>query len=152
MGVSPVGGRGRPTYRQPALVSLVVVGGTVGTALRDRLETLFAAPAGGFPWVTFCINVSGAFLLGVLLEVLAAVVGEGRRRRGLQVAFGTGLLGGYTTYSTFVLEALAVAAQGDLALAVAYVVGSVLVGFGAAYAAMWLTRSAVRVWGTESAS
>ena len=44
------------------------------------------------------------------------------------------------------------AAQGDLALAVAYVVGSVLVGFGAAYAAMWLTRSAVRVWGTESAS
>ena len=56
---------------QPALVGLVVVGGTVGTALRDRLETVFATPAGELPWATFGINVSGAFLLGLLVEVLA---------------------------------------------------------------------------------
>ena len=81
-----------------------MVGGTVGTALRDRIETVFATPAGGLPWATFAINVSGAFLLGVLLEVLALVAPEGDRRRALQLTFGTGLLGGYTTYSTFVLE------------------------------------------------
>ena len=121
-----------------------MVGGTVGTAVRYRLESVFATPAGGMPWVTFAINVSGAFLLGFLLEALALVAADGRRRRALQLTLGTGLLGGYTTYSTFVLESIALGSHGTLPFAVAYVAASVVVGFAAAFVAMGLTRAAVR--------
>jgi fluoride exporter len=64
--------------------------------------------------------------------------------RALQLTFGTGLLGGYTTYSTFVLETIALASHGTLPFAVAYAAASVLVGFTAAFVAMGLTRAAVR--------
>lgn len=127
------------------MVGLVVIGGTLGTALRDRIETVFAThPAGGVPWPTFVINVSGAFLLGVLLEVLALVAPEGSRRRALQLTFGTGLLGGYTTYSAFVVETVTLGRHGSLPLAAIYAAGSVLAGFMAAFAAMGVTRAAVR--------
>lgn len=144
MALSTAGGEGRPAYLRPSLVGLVVLGGTVGTAVRDRLETAFATPAGQLPWATFGINVSGAFLLGFLLEILALVAPEGRRRRALQLTFGTGLLGGYTTYSTFVVEAIALGSHGTLPVAVGYVAVSVVAGFAAALVAMGATRAAVR--------
>lgn len=134
----------RPPYLRPSLVGLVVLGGTMGTALRDRIETVFATPAGGLPWATLTINVTGAFLLGVLLEVLALVAPEGNRRRGLQLTFGTGLLGGYTTYSTFVVETVNLGRHGSVPLAAIYAAGSVLAGFTAALLAMSVTRAAVR--------
>ncbi|MFP5416689.1 MAG: FluC/FEX family fluoride channel [Actinomycetes bacterium] len=123
-------------------MGLVILGGTAGTAVRDRIETLFATPPGGFPWATLAINVSGAFLLGALLELLVLAPEGGRR--ALQLALGTGLLGGYTTYSTFVLETVGLGSQGAGLTAAVYAVGSALAGFVAAFASMGITRALVR--------
>lgn len=134
----------RPAYRRPSLVGLVMAGGTVGTAVRAQLETTFAAPAGRFPWATLGINVSGAFLLGLLLELIVLHPGDPRRRQALQLTLGTGMLGGYTTYSTFVLEAISLEAHGVPLLALGYVVASLVAGFAAAFLAMGTTRAVVR--------
>lgn len=140
------GGQDRPTYLQPRLVGLVVLGGTAGTAVRDLLETAFATPAGAVPWITLAINVSGAFVLGFLLEGLA-LAGGGGRRRTAQLMLGTGLLGGYTTYSTFVLEAITLGRDGSLLVGVGYAAGSVAAGFAAAFLAMGIARALVSaVW------
>lgn len=132
-----------PAYLRPSLLGLVTLGGAAGTTLRSALESGFGAGAGEFPWATFAINVSGALILGALLEALALVTADGGRRRALQLALGTGLLGGYTTYSTFILEAVALGRGGDLPLAMAYAGASVAVGFLAASASMALVRRAV---------
>lgn len=144
------GGRARrPAYLRPELVGLVVLGGTVGTSLRDAIEGTFGTPAGQFPWATFAINVSGAFLLGCLLELLA-LVAPGRRRRALQLTLGTGLLGGYTTYSTFVLETVALGTPASGATALLYAASSLVAGFAAAFLAMTATRTVVRAAGGGS--
>ena len=131
-----------PAYLRPSLLGLVTLGGAAGTTLRSALESAFGAGAGEFPWATFAINVSGALILGALLEALALVTADSGRRRALQLALGTGLLGGYTTYSTFILEAVALGRGGDLPLAMAYAGASVAVGFLAASASMAPVRRA----------
>ena len=132
-----------PAYLRPSLIGMVALGGAAGTALRHAIESAFGASPGEFPWATFAINVTGALVLGALLESLTLVPAEGGRRRALQLTLGTGLLGGYTTYSTFVLETLALGRAGDLVLAAAYAVASLAAGFVAALAAMTLVHRLV---------
>ena len=85
------------------LVGLVLVGGGLGTSARAALEHALAAPT-GWPWVTFTINVVGSFALGLLLGALAGRGADEGWRRAVRLGCGTGALGGFTTYSTFVLE------------------------------------------------
>ncbi len=122
----------------------MALGGAAGTALRHALESAFGAGAGEFPWATFGINVSGALILGALLEALEPGDADGGRRRALQLTLGTGLLGGYTTYSTFVVETVTLGRRGEPALAAAYAGASIVAGFLAACAAMALVRRAIR--------
>lgn len=76
------------------------------------------------PWHTFAVNVSGAFVLGLLVAV-AARYGWPAWWRPL---LGVGLLGGYTTFSTFALEASELALRGHQLTSLAYAIGSVTVG------------------------
>ncbi|WP_307858105.1 fluoride efflux transporter FluC [Cellulomonas fulva] len=119
------------------LVGLVFLGGCVGTAVRWALEEAFAVPT-GWPWVTFAINVAGSFLLGLLLELLVRGGADAGWRRAVRLGCGTGVMGGFTTYSTFVLEVDRLGADGELALAVAYPLVSVVLGLAAAAAGMAL--------------
>ncbi len=128
----------------PLDLAVLVTGGAVGTALRDALETAFGAAPGAIPVVTFAINVAGSFLLGALLEALIALGPEGGRRRTIRLALGTGLLGGFTTYSTFVVETVLLAEAGHLVVAVGYAVASLLAGFLAAYVGVLLARAWLR--------
>ncbi len=120
-----------------------MLGGVVGAAAREALEQ--ALPAGnGFPAATLVVNVTGAFLLGVILEVLVRAGDDtGRRRRGRLVA-GTGFMGAYTTYSTFAVEADELVGHGHTLLAVVYVAVTVIGGLVAAGAGVTLAAALAR--------
>ena len=111
---------------------LIVVGGALGTAVRAALENAYPAQPGGWPWATFLINVSGAFVLGLLLEMLARSGPDTGVRQYLRLGVGTGVLGGYTTYSTFAVESVKLLGGGAVPVGLGYAVASVLLGLAAA--------------------
>ncbi|MCB7135825.1 FluC/FEX family fluoride channel [Cellulosimicrobium marinum] len=117
-----------------ALAGVVAAGGAVGTTVRAALESAWPAADGTWPWTTFAINVVGSFVLGALLETLVRSGPDEGRRRAVRLGCGTGVLGGFTTYSTFVVEVERLAAGGDVALGVAYAATSVVLGVVAAVA------------------
>lgn len=120
----------RPVHLRALPLAAVAVGGAVGTGLREALALTWPTPTGGFPLTIFVINASGAFALGVLVEFLARRGSDEGRRRGLRLLLGTGLLGGFTTYSTFMTDAASLASS-HLGLAVVYAASSLVVGFAA---------------------
>jgi len=125
-----------------ATTLVVFAGGALGTATRAALEAANPAPQGGWPWATFLINVSGAFVLGLLLELLSRRGPDVGARRLLRLGLGTGVMGGYTTYSTFALETVRLLEGGALLLGLGYALGSVLLGLAAAWAG---TLLAIRI-------
>ena len=131
-----------PLHRRPGLVALVAVGGAVGTAVRAALAAVPAA-GGGWPWATATVNVTGAFLLGLLLEGLARTGPDDGRRRHARLLLGTGVLGGYTTYSTLALDTVQRAGTGDVGGAALYAGGSLVLGLAAAAAGI---ATGARLW------
>ena len=114
----------------------VALGGAIGATLRWLTGLLTLRVMGqGFPWGTVTVNILGSFLMGVLVVALAD-------RGGLRAApfLMTGLLGGFTTFSAFSLDAVALLERGDLSLAAAYVGGSVLLGLAGLVLGMAMTR------------
>lgn len=132
------------TTRRLVTPLVIFVGGSVGAFLRWWLESTFGAPAGQWPWVTFWINLSGSFLLAVLLEGLAATGEDVGWRRYLRLGLGTGVISGYTTYSTFAVEAVELGRAGSAGLMLLYGAGSALLGIALAYAGGWGVRRIVR--------
>jgi CrcB protein len=116
-------------------VLLVALGGAVGSVLRYLAGAVWPADAaaGAVPWATLGVNVLGAFTLGALL---GAVPAGGTAR----LLVGTGLCGGFTTFSTFAAEGVALAQGGAGARAGSYVMGSVALGLLAAAAGAALGR------------
>ena len=134
--------RTRPAHVSLANVALVAAGGAVGTALRYGL-TLVLPPRLGVPVAIAAVNILGAILLGLLLEVLVeGGIDEGRRRR-LRLGIGTGILGGFTTYSTLATDNVALALTHP-AVAVAYGLGTVIIGAAASLAGIALAGRALR--------
>lgn len=108
----------------------VMLGGAVGAACRQGVVLLLAPLSGraGFPLGILLINVLGAFLLGLTL----ALVGRGVWSEAVRVAFGTGVLGAFTTFSTFSTDLDGLWQRGQTGTALAYALGSVLLGVLAA--------------------
>ncbi|WP_344373114.1 CrcB family protein [Agromyces tropicus] len=119
--------RPTPPYRQWRLLGLVAAGGMVGTALREALAMVVPSPD-VFPLATFAANLLGAFTLGLLLERLTHSGPDVGARRGIRLLVGTGVLGGFTTYSGLATATAVLVADGSWAWAVAYSVGTVLAG------------------------
>ena len=103
----------------PRLVAAVAAGGALGALARWGLTEAFPSSTDAFPWSTFAINVTGAFALA-LLPAFAAV----RRSRALAVGLGPGVLGGYTTLSTYSEQTRALLAHGEAVTAACYVLGT----------------------------
>jgi len=117
---------------------LVAVGGALGSVARYGVGKLIGPQATTVvPWQTFLVNATGAFLIGLLL-VAAARLGWPAWWRPL---LAVGILGGYTTFSTFALETVEMALRGSYALAAAYSLGSLAVGVVAAAAGILLGRA-----------
>lgn len=114
---------GRPTNGPSAapVLGAIAVGGALGAVARYGVGLVL--PHGpGFPWATFAVNVVGCLLLGVLVALLDA-----RGRHSLARPFlGVGVLGGFTTFSAYTAETLALAHDGALGTAVAYLAGTLL--------------------------
>jgi CrcB protein len=123
----------RPAHLRVRFLALVALGGTVGTALREGL-TLAIPPLGSLPLATFLINVTGAFVLGLLLEVLARRGPDEGRRRAVRLLVGTGVLGGFTTYSALAAVTAELGVAGDWIWAIAYPLGTIVVGAAASIA------------------
>ena len=117
-------------------LALVAAGGCAGTLVRAALERAWPASPGHLPVTTLALNVVGALALGLLLGALD----EGRPR--LRLALGTGVLGGLTTHSTFILESHRLLTSGGdgghPVLGAAYLVGSMVAGLVAAGLGLWL--------------
>lgn len=103
-------------------------GGAVGSMARYAVWAFVAPRSGGFPWATFAVNVSGSFLLGLLAGALA-----GRLDPIVRFAVFFGLLGGYTTFSTFSVDSVELARVGEWVPAASNVIVSVLLGLAAAW-------------------
>jgi CrcB protein len=99
----------------------------VGTGLREAIALANPASDGGFPAAVYLINVIGAFALGLLLEVLARRGPDSGRRRSVRLLLGTGVLGGFTTYSAFAVDAAALLGE-SLAVALMYMAATLIVG------------------------
>lgn len=120
---------------------LVFVGAGLGGALRHFLNiTLSRVFGADFPWSTTFINISGSLAMGLLTGWLAFRAGGGLTQH-TRLFFATGVLGGYTTFSTFSLETILLFESGKTAAALAYVVGSVLLGALSLWAGLALMRS-----------
>jgi CrcB protein len=109
-----------------------MIGGATGTAARAGLEAWFPASPAGLPWITLAINLLGSYMLGLLLEGLSGAGTDRGLRRAARLTLGTGILGGFTTYSTFMVETADRLRSGHALLALAYLVGSVVACLGAA--------------------
>ncbi|KGJ72527.1 membrane protein [Cryobacterium roopkundense] len=116
----------KPVHLRWQYLLLVFAGGTAGTALREAVGLL--TPSGGFPLTTMGINVTGAFLLGALLEALVRRGPDAGRRRGTRVLLGTGVLGGFTTYSALATDTSLLFADGNVGAALLYAGGTLVLG------------------------
>ena len=125
------------------VLGAVLLGSALGGLCRFVVGQLFLQRFGpGFPYGTLFINVSGSFLIGIVAELAATrALGMGPLAR---VFLATGFLGGFTTFSAFSLDMLTLAEDGAMLLAAVYGLGSVALGFLAAYFGQVLARLAVR--------
>jgi CrcB protein len=92
-----------------------------------------------FPYGTLAVNVIGGFLMGLFIELLA------RRFEGspeLRLFIAIGILGGFTTFSSFSLDVVVLWERGELATALFYVLASVILSIGAVFFGLWLARIA----------
>lgn len=121
----------------PVLLA-VSAGGAAGAVCRWTVEAAIPHGSGEFPWPTFGVNVTGSLLIGALMVVLTRIWPGRRLPRPL---FGVGFLGGFTTFSTYVVDFWRVASAGSPPVAVAYLVGTPL----AALSAVWL-GTAIASW------
>jgi fluoride exporter len=117
----------------------IFAGGFVGAVVRAELVQAFPAQAGEWPWVTFGVNVAGAFMVGYFTTRLQERLPVSAYRRPL---LGTGLCGALTTFSTMQIELLGMLDRESVGLALAYSLTSVVVGFLAVGVATNLVRRA----------
>ena len=120
---------------------IVFLGAGAGGALRHLINVFGPALWGrDFPWSTALINITGSLAMGLLIGYLA-LRADGSWPQSLRLFLATGVLGGYTTFSTFSLDALTLIERGQTGAAFAYVAGSVALGLLGLWAGLMIMRS-----------
>lgn len=120
------------------MILAVAAGGALGSVARYLVMSLAGAWWGAaFPWGTLAVNVIGSFVMGALVESFALAWSAGSEMRAFLTV---GVLGGFTTFSAFSLDVVALIERGQAAIAAAYVMGSVLVSVLALMAGLRLFR------------
>jgi len=118
---------------------IVFLGAGLGGALRHALNGIVPRLTGStFPYGTLLINVMGSFVMGILAGVFAW---RAAAPQSWRLFLTTGVLGGFTTFSTFSLEAVLLYERGNVLAAVGYVSGSVALGLGGLFCGLLVVRS-----------
>ncbi|MBL1084522.1 CrcB family protein [Streptomyces actinomycinicus] len=137
LSVRRVPGRRSEWRTQAPVVAVVALGGAVGALARYALALALPTPAGGFPWATFWTNVSGCAAMGVLMVLVTEVWAA---HRLLRPFLGTGVLGGFTTFSAYAVDIRDLVGAGHPGPGLAYLAATPC----AALAAVWLASAATR--------
>ena len=120
-------------------VLLVALGGAIGSVLRYLVGVWSVRLAGaGFPWGTLTVNLVGSFIIGVVIEM---IVRKFDGSPALRLLLMTGVLGGFTTFSSFALDTVMLMERGQLMTAIVYVLVSVIVSLCAVFAGLSLIRA-----------
>jgi len=135
----------------PRAIGLVWVGGALGAGTREALTLAFPA-VNGIPLTILAINIGGALLLGLLLSALAARGPDEGLRRDVRLLCGTGLMGGFTTYSALGSDTAHLILTGRVAAGVGYALATVVVGALASWAGIVLGRRLLSRGGTPDAT
>src|SRR6266545_5155421 len=130
-----------PVWAQARVLGAIAAGGVAGSLARYGLALAWPAPAGRLPWATLTTNVAGCMLIGVLMVLLSEVWAAHRLARPF---LGVGVLGGFTTFSTYAAETRDLLQPGTVAIAFAYLAATLLAAMLAVVAGVWLTRAAAR--------
>ena len=121
-------------------LGVIALGGMLGAAARFKLAEALPTKPGHFPWATFWTNLSGSFVLGFVLIMLLERFPP---TRYVRLFIATGILGAFTTMSTYAVETALLTKDGHAATAVLYGVGSVAAGIFLAYAGIATGRLTV---------
>ena len=117
----------------------VALGGALGSLARYFVAGAVQSAAwSGFPWGIFVVNISGGFLMGVIVELSALKLSLTPEVRAFLTV---GILGGYTTFSTFALDSALLIQRGQWASAAAYMAGSAVLSVVALFTGLWLVRT-----------
>jgi CrcB protein len=121
------------------VLAAIAIGGGLGALARYGLSLLLPTRPDQFPWGTFVINTVGCLLIGVLMVLITEVWPAHRLVRPF---LGVGVLGGFTTFSTYALEIRNLLRPGTVVTAFGYLAGTFLAAMLAALAGVWITRTA----------
>ncbi|WP_307868552.1 fluoride efflux transporter CrcB [Micromonospora sp. C95] len=124
------------------LLATIAVGGMVGAVARYGLTVALPHPAHGFPWATFAVNVAGCLLIGVLMVLITEVWTAHRLVRPF---LGVGVLGGFTTFSTYAVEVQQAVAAGAARVGLLYLAVTLVAALAAVRLGITVTRLAASV-------
>jgi CrcB protein len=115
----------------------VGVGGGIGVLARYYIAGWVQPAGAAFNWGIFVVNITGGLLMGLIVEASALKLDLSPELRSFLTV---GILGGYTTFSTFSLDSALLLQKGQYGLAAAYVIGSVVLSIAALFAGLWIAR------------
>ncbi|MEW1551848.1 fluoride efflux transporter FluC [Streptomyces tsukubensis] len=119
------------------VVAVVALGGAMGTAARYGASLIWPTASGGFPWTILTVNTVGCAVIGVFMVVISDVWAAHRLVRPF---FGTGVLGGFTTFSAYAGDVQRLVDGGRAGTGLAYLALTLLAALAAVWAAVWATR------------
>ncbi|MWA15338.1 fluoride efflux transporter CrcB [Streptomyces sp. BA2] len=122
------------------VVAVVAVGGAIGASARYGASLIWPTAPGTFPTTTFLVNVVGCAIMGVFMVILTEMRTP---HRLLRPFFGTGVLGGFTTFSTYAVDIERLVEGGHAGTGLAYLGLTLLAALAAVWSASWATRRIV---------
>jgi len=131
------------------LLSVISLGGALGALARYGLGVAFPHKAGQFPWATLVVNASGCLLIGIVTVLIASRPGAHRLSRPFLV---TGILGGYTTFSTYIVDIQRALEAHAPRTALLYAAATLVIALSAAWAGMWLGTGLIARWSTAGSA
>ncbi|MEV8451328.1 fluoride efflux transporter CrcB [Streptomyces sp. NPDC052095] len=128
---------GTASNRQGPVVAVVALGGAIGACARYGASLLWPTAATGFPWTTLVVNVIGCAVIGAFMVVISEAWSAHRLVRPF---FGTGVLGGFTTFSTYAVDIQRLVDGGRVRAGLGYLGLTLLAALTAVWGAVWATR------------